>query len=249
MTRLDLHTHAERPELARSLPELMAGLWPEFVLHGAVAERHDHHTSSTFAAYSLYLCAGGEVVAAGKTVPLFWDGTAQGLPGGWDGALERGVRDHLAGRAPNTLCALGAMVSRRHQGQGLSSQILGAMRALAGKHRLGALIAPVRPTRKAEYPLTPMGRYASWRRADGLPFDPWLRTHERVGGRFRRVAEDSMTVTGTVREWEGWAGMPFPDPGEYVVPGALCPVTIDLDRDEGRYVEPNVWMVHKPLPD
>lgn len=224
MTLLTVHTHAERPELAASVPALMAGLWPEFLLHGAVAGRLDHHTSSTFAAFSLYLCEGEELVAAGKAVPLFWDGTAAGLPGGWDAALERSVRDHLAGRPPNVLCALGAMVGRGRQGQGWSAQVLRAMRALAGEHGLEALIAPVRPTRKAAYPLIPMGRYASWRRADGRPFDPWLRTHERLGGRVWRVADESMTVTGTVREWEAWAGMPFPDDGEYVVP--------------------NVWVVH-----
>ena len=33
----------------------------------------------------------------------------------------------------------------------------------------------------------------------------------------------------------------------YVVPGALVPVEIDRERDEGLYVEPNVWMVH-PAP-
>ena len=28
------------------------------------------------------------------------------------------------------------------------------------------------------------------------------------------------------------------------VPGALVPVEIDREREEGLYVEPNVWMVH-----
>jgi hypothetical protein len=32
----------------------------------------------------------------------------------------------------------------------------------------------------------------------------------------------------------------------YVVPGALVPVEIDRERDEGHYLEPNVWMVHPP---
>jgi len=30
----------------------------------------------------------------------------------------------------------------------------------------------------------------------------------------------------------------------HVVPDALVPVAIDWERDEGRYVEPNVWMCH-----
>jgi len=32
--------------------------------------------------------------------------------------------------------------------------------------------------------------------------------------------------------------------GDYVVPGALTTVRIDRARDRGRYVEPNVWMLH-----
>ena len=38
--------------------------------------------------------------------------------------------------------------------------------------------------------------------------------------------------------------MTFPETGAYVVPGALVPVEIDRERDEGLYVEPNVWMIH-----
>ena len=32
----------------------------------------------------------------------------------------------------------------------------------------------------------------------------------------------------------------------YVVSGALVPIEIDRERDEGVYVEPNVWIVHPP---
>jgi hypothetical protein len=61
-----------------------------------------------------------------------------------------------------------------------------------------------------------------------------------------RVAPSSMRIAGTVENWESWTGLRFPDSGAYVVSGALVPVEIDVDRDEGVYVEPNVWM-HHPL--
>ena len=51
-----------------------------------------------------------------------------------------------------------------------------------------------------------------------------------------------MWVEGTREEWEAWTGMAFPDDGEYVVPGALVPVSFEGGR--GVYVEPNVWMRH-----
>jgi hypothetical protein len=57
-----------------------------------------------------------------------------------------------------------------------------------------------------------------------------------------------VVVTGTVAEWEEWTEMAFPESGAYVVSGALVPIEIDRERDEGVYVEPNVWMVHSPPP-
>lgn len=123
--------------------------------------------------------------------------------------------------------------------------VLRAMKDVAAGWGLSALIAPVRPTLKDRYPLTPMERYILWERDDGLPLDPWLRVHRRLGAEFLRVAPRSMEITGTVSEWEGWTGMRFPETGPYVVPGALCPVRMDLERDVGVYDEPNVWMRHQ----
>jgi hypothetical protein len=89
-----------------------------------------------------------------------------------------------------------------------------------------------------------MERYIAWRRPDGTHFDPWLRTHERLGAEIVKVAPQSTRVPGSVGEWEEWTEMAFPETGAYVVPGALVPVEIDREREEGLYVEPNVWMVH-----
>jgi hypothetical protein len=122
--------------------------------------------------------------------------------------------------------------------------ILRAMRSTAAAYGLTALIAPVRPTLKHRYPLTPIDRYARWTRPDGSPFDPWLRVHWRLGAEFLQVAPQSMVVTGTVEAWETWTGLSFPESGPYVVSGALQPVVINLGRDCGRYEDPNVWMRH-----
>jgi len=53
-------------------------------------------------------------------------------------------------------------------------------------------------------------------------------------------------VPGTAAAWEEWTGLAFPESGSYVVSGALVPIEIDRERDEGVHVEPNVWMVHRP---
>ena len=131
-----------------------------------------------------------------------------------------------------------------HQGRGLSAFVIEGMRAVAATQGLGSLLAPVRPTRKELYPLASLERYAAWRRPDGLPFDPWIRLHERIGGEILGVASESLVVTGTVAEWEEWTGMTFPETSDYIVPGALVPVHIDRESDIGRYAEPNLWMRH-----
>jgi len=53
-----------------------------------------------------------------------------------------------------------------------------------------------------------------------------------------------MTICGARAEWEQWTGLKFPQSGQYVVPGALIPITMDVEKDKGFYVEPNVWMQH-----
>jgi hypothetical protein len=53
-----------------------------------------------------------------------------------------------------------------------------------------------------------------------------------------------MTIGGSVDDWERWAGMSFPESGDYVVPGAADLVHIDREADRGVYYDPNVWVVH-----
>jgi hypothetical protein len=246
--RFRTFTLAERPDLEGAVRRLVGSIWPremEYIHHDPVCRRHWGALYREFAEFQPVLCNGrGVVVAAGFTIPLAWSGRVRDLPSGVDGALERGVRGRVKGRAPNALSALLAAVAPVRRGRGLSARVIRAMRVVAARHGLDVLIAPVRPTLKHRYPTTPMRRYARWNRKDGALFDPWLRVHWRLGAKLLRVAPRSMVVTGTVAEWEEWTTMTFPESGRYIVPGALAPVTIDHRRNRGRYVEPNVWMRH-----
>jgi hypothetical protein len=89
-----------------------------------------------------------------------------------------------------------------------------------------------------------MASFATWTRADGLSIDPWIRTHQRMGAKILTPAPRSMVITGTVPEWESWAGMMFPETGRYVVPGALGLVDINRSEDIGTYIEENLWVQH-----
>ena len=238
-------TYAQRSDLLGEARQLNGSVWPEFMFHDAVADRLWNRLEGTFADYqTMWLDASDHVVAVGNTVPLAWDGAIDHLAIGWDDGFERAVADHDAGRAPTTLCAIQATVDRSLQGQGLSRMVLRGMRHRAAQAGLTALIAPVCPTLKCQYPLTPMERYMRWTRPDGSPFDPWLRTHWRLGAQIVKVADPSMRIESTIADWEEWTQMRFPESGQYIVPGALNPVEIEVEADRGCYIEPNVWMRH-----
>jgi hypothetical protein len=117
----------------------------------------------------------------------------------------------------------------------------------ARRRELRRLIAPVRLSWKERYPLAPVERYITWRREDGELFDPWMRLHERLGARVATALPHSMRITGTVRDWETWIGLPLPESGSYVFPRGLAVRTVDRDADIGSYWEPNVWMIHPEL--
>lgn len=240
-------SYAERPELDDRWDETVAPVWPEFLLHGSDVNERWSHLFEHDEAFQCFLVEeeGDEVLAVANTIPFAWDGEPEGLPGGVDDVLATAITQHDAGEAPNTLCALQAVVTPGNQGKGLAGVILAAMRDLASSAGFVDLVAPVRPSRKDRYPLQDLRSYARWTRPDGLPFDPWLRVHVRAGAEFVAIAERSQTVQGTVAAWESWTGMIFPDSGAYVVPRALVPVQIDRERDMGRLVEPNYWMRHR----
>jgi GNAT superfamily N-acetyltransferase len=237
---------ADRPELARPVLELLAVGWPEFMQHDPAAQRHQGRIATELARFQVLLLDRDkdELAAAGVSIPFAWDQAGNGLPSGWDAVVEQGIGDLDAGRRPTALSALSKTVAPERRGQGLSRLVLGGLKDAAARAGLGTLVAPVRPTGKSAYPLTPMDRYVRWVRSDGAPFDPWLRTHWRAGGELLGVCPASMEIAADVASWEAWTGLRFPESGPYVVPDALVPVEIDRERDLGRYVEPNVWLRH-----
>jgi len=247
-TGLAAYTWSERPDLAERAETLEQEVWPEYSLHGDVESVYWGRLREAFPDFQFVVVdevEGGEVVAEGHCIPCAWNGESDGLPEGFDMALEGGARLRETGGRATALCALAIEILPARQGGGLSSRMVQTMVALGAAHGLPDLIAPVRPNWKERYPLTPIERYARWRRPDGLPFDPWMRVHARLGGEVLRPEPRSLRVTGTVAEWERWTGLAFPESGEYVFPRGLAPVWIDGEADLGTHFEPNVWMRHR----
>ena len=234
-----------RPRPDDRMARLFAAGWPEFIFHDTETERHIGRIRRLFPHLELVLLDGDELVAGGWAVPIQWSGETDDLPIGYNDSLARALRCHDAGEVPDTLVILAAQVRSDRQAEGLAGKTLIALRALADDAGWPRVICPVRPTAKTRYPLTPIERYVEWTRPDGAPFDPWIRTHVRLGAQVLAAAPRSQVITGTVGEWESWTGMSFPGSGEYVIPAGLSTLRIDLGDDKGVYVEPNVWMRHQ----
>jgi GNAT superfamily N-acetyltransferase len=238
---LNVVRYADHPELLAIRFDTLARLtFPHYMNENVPGNKYWGRLYDDFPDFQLGLLDGGELVAELHSVPTAWDGTDADLPSGWDEAFLRAFE---SGREPDVLCALAISVRPDRQSQGLASRMLEEMRHAAAKGGFRELIAPVRPTLKSRYPLIPIERYMAWRREDGTHFDPWIRVHERLGAEIIAPAAESMTIDGTVAEWEEWTEMQFPDDGDHIVPGMLAPLSI---RDgSGRHVEPNVWLRHR----
>jgi len=237
---------SERPDLAERMNAFTGTAWPKFMQHDPVSNTYWKRLYPDFMAFQFAMIDESEtVLAVGNSVPISWSEPFESLPDtGWDWQVKTAF-DHLdASIRPTVLCAIQIVIDPKLRGSGLSRSMVIAMKSLAVRRGLTALIAPVRPNHKCNYSLTPMQRYIRWVRSDGTLFDPWLRVHASLGARIISVCHNAMTIPGTVAEWEEWTSLSFPDSGNYIVPGALNPVSIDRENDRGLYIEPNVWMVH-----
>ena len=106
-------TWAEREDISRRFDEL-DDPWPEFMYHdkacnenwGAMRERFPHLQIVLFDADD-----GERPIGRGQTMPVRWDGTLEGLPGGVDDATLQAVA--LADGEADTLSAMVASLDPR----------------------------------------------------------------------------------------------------------------------------------------
>ncbi|WP_017556275.1 hypothetical protein [Nocardiopsis baichengensis] len=235
----------ERPGLLGDVLA-MPTAWPGFVLRspvlamsGWIFERHPE--------YQLALVdADDRVVARAEAVPFPWDGDPASLPGtGWDGALALAAGASFAGERAPAVCLLEAAVADGMRGRGLARRMLEEVRARMRGLGHRDMAGPLRPTGKEPGSGRDLAAYAARVRGDGLPEDPWLRLHVRLGARVAGVCPASMTVAGALAQWREWTGLPFTADGPVEVPGGLVPVVADTAADQAVYVEPNVWVHHR----
>lgn len=220
------------PEQAKIHNTITSELWPEFMLHDPVSNRNWGKLFDIFSEFQFSLESNGEIIGIANCIPYFWDKPFEELPErGWDWVFEKGVTDNLQGTKPNILNGLQIAVNRDYQGRGVSSMILREMISIAQSYGYKYVTVPVRPSLKSKYPLISIDNYIKWKREDGLPYDPWLRVHIRIGGRIIKPCHEAMYISGTIEDWEEWTDLKFYETDEYIIPGALEPVRIDVNKN------------------
>jgi len=237
---------ATAPELDEEAERRFVEDWPEFIFHDAGVTPYRERRIEYFPDWEFYLVSTDDrrLIAGCWGVPIAWDGSVEDLPGGFTDSLARSVESYEAGVVPDTFVLMAAAVRNDEQGKGHASRVITAVKEQALARGLTRMIAPVRPTSKSQYPLIDIAEFMTWTRDDGLPLDPWLRTHVRLGATLLAPAPASQTMTGTVADWEKWTGMALPATGTYVIPDGLTTLAIDRSTDAGLYQEPNIWLRH-----
>lgn len=234
-------TLADSPGWLDIINEIHSTAWPVFLSEDKVVKKYWRKLYDLFPEYQLVFTEGEQTIGLANCFPIHWSGEIPDLPAGLDHSLEIIIENR---NNPNTLLAGAVVVRKEFSRRGFSSKILEVIKNTGTEKGFSNLIVPVRPVLKTEYPKVPMEDYML-RKKGQLPFDPWLRVHVMSGGTILKVAYPSMTVTGSVAEWEEWTGLKFSHSSKYTIPGALSPVRIDLENDTGEYIESNVWVAYQ----
>jgi len=195
---------------------------------------------------SLHIVAAdeaGRLVATIDACPMEWDGEVAHLPPeGWRDVNIRAAEGFVG--QPRYACALGASILPEARGGGLASDLLTTLRDCASALGYEGLLAPVLPSARAHMPQLSISEYAQMRLPDGRHFDPWVRAHERVGGRIIGTTERSMYWWGEREQWQEWTGMQLPENGSLLIDGSSG--WLELVDGYGELVEGSLWLLHSP---
>ncbi|MDO4569721.1 MAG: hypothetical protein Q4D38_05010 [Planctomycetia bacterium] len=238
---------SEDHALAEKILDVILRGWTRFLVEDPVSRPLWNDIFECFPEFHFGISSpdGRDLAAVGMTAPLAWDGPeSELLSRGWHWALRQSLEDFRAKRPVRTLCALNAVVAPPFRGQGYSEKIVTEMKNLTESHGFNRFIAPLRPTQKERYPLTPIEQYALWRRSDGEPFDSWLRVQKRCGCRIIGTAPRSIVIEAPLSSWREWTELEFFDSGKYILPGGAVPLEVDIERGVGTYTAPSIWIAH-----
>lgn len=250
MPTLVIRTRADSAALKKAACSIEQSAWNDLGYLNYTRAHYELYASllQDYADYQLCLVdeERGYPVAVANCVPVSCSGSDDLPPEGWDWVVENAAKCKRSGGA-NMLGALAISVPTIYRSKGYARIMIRALLDLASEKGLNGLIAPVRPSKKADHPNVSIYDYVTWTDGSGRNYDPWLRSHLACGGKLVRPCERSMVVDEHIGFWESWTKQKFVNSGPYELEGALAPVNINVERQTGRYEEPNVWVAYQAV--
>jgi len=184
----------------------------------------------------------GSLVATIDGIEMQWDGDSKTLPvRGWTEIVEKGISGENIGG--EWVAALGTSVLPEYQQFGLSKKLLEEMVRKVKNLGYKGLVAPVRPIYRWRMLDVSLDQYVNARTSSGEHFDPWIRIHERIGGKIIGVCPGSAVFTAPVLDWSDWSQMKLPKGGQIIVPNAIN--YLEIENGIGTLREDSVWVLHQ----
>ncbi|MCJ8272036.1 MAG: amino acid adenylation domain-containing protein, partial [Psychrosphaera sp.] len=118
-------TLSEAPYLREQFDLIHADAWPGYFQGSSLLKDLWPHMYQDYPEYQFALMEQfDQIVVIGNSIAIHWDGQAQNLPKGWDGALAQGMAEYQSGITGNTLVVLAGIVDPRYRTRKLSNLIL-----------------------------------------------------------------------------------------------------------------------------
>lgn len=227
----------------RTYNQAIANAFPKIISESPIIKKYWQKLETLFPEYQHFLISSdNELVGFMNTIPFQFNEALEKLPeDGWDWMFKRGISGFENNKPANYLGGLQVIVRNEYQKLGYSKQIINYCKQFVASSKLSKFLIPIRPTQKHLYPKISMGEYIKIKNGNEI-FDPWVRTHLKGGAEIIKICERSMTMKGNINFWERILDIKILKSGEYILDGALRPITIDLRNDYGEYIEPNIWI-------
>ncbi len=226
--------------------ETVKQAFPPIIQQSQVIQDYWPFIEKYFPKYQIFAIDRNEnLIGLANTIPFHWGQLAAELPNeGWDWMIQKGVEDFENNRLPNYLGGLQIIVNKKYLNRGYSKYLIAAAKELMNKNDLDHFAIPIRPTLKHEYPEMHMSEYMRFKKTDKI-YDPWIRTHINQGAKYISICENSMNIKGDVKFWESLSDKRINSSGAYFIKGALSPVHISIEKDQGEYREANIWICYE----
>lgn len=191
-----------------------------------------------------------QLAGHGITTGVYWDGTSEHLPEGWQGVVLQSYEDRVRGSVPNTIVGLFIRVEPEFREGGVAKKIAEEMGAIRKKNALPYFIIPLRPPLRyeKEYASLPFATFAAATREDGLPLDHWVRMHVRLGATIIRISEKSHRHVLSLKDFNRiFSSHKITQSGEQLVQknnNGWYQVFVDVERDFVLIEQGCVWVTY-----